>query len=86
MSVQHDARHDHEIFAALAHRLDVGDKFTEGKSEKQWLVDMWDRSDKLAQTQGFELPSFDEFWANKTYRIPDGPERKLWIGGLPGRR
>ena len=79
---QHDARSDHEIFKGLAARFELLDKFAEGKNDREWLADMWHRSRVTAEKQGIELPSFDEFWAKKQYRIPDPTDRPVWLGGF----
>lgn len=79
---QHDARSDHEIFKGLADKLGFYDLFTAGKNDRQWLADMWQRSQAAAQKQGFELPAFDEFWLKKQHRIPDSGPRKIWLGGF----
>lgn len=77
--IQNEARPDFEIFAGLARQLGVEEQFTEGRTQRQWLQQMWARSDAVAREQGFELPAFDEFWKNKTYRIPDGEPRPGWL-------
>ena len=76
---QHDARSDHLIFSGLAERLGVKEEFTEGRSEMEWLRNMWERSAKAAQEQGFSLPEFDEFVAQKEFRIPEENDRLPWL-------
>ena len=51
---QHEARSDHQIFSGLAAKLGFEAAFTENKSERQWIEDMWQRSADLASTQGFQ--------------------------------
>ena len=79
---QHNARSDHEIFKGLADKLGFFDRFTEGKNDREWLADMWQRSQSAAAKQGFELPAFDEFWLNKQHRIPDPGPRPTWLGSF----
>ena len=38
-----EARSDHDIFAALADRLGVGEAFTEGRGERAWLAHLYER-------------------------------------------
>ena len=76
---QHEARSDHEIFKGLAERLDVLDAFTEGRTEREWLANMWERSAKSAEKQGIELPSFDEFWKEGIYQLPGPEDRRSWL-------
>ena len=79
LPVQHDARSDHEIFAGLAARLDVGEAFVEGRNEQDWLRHMWEKSADKARTEGFELPEFDAFWRDRIYKIPEQSARKTWL-------
>ena len=75
---QADARSDHEIFKGLAARFGVLEAFTEGRSEREWLAHMWDRSRAAAEKQGLEMPSFDQFWQKGTYRLPEA-DRSGWL-------
>ena len=79
---QHDARSDHEIFKALAAELGVLDAFAEGKSERDWIREMWEESAERAENQGFALPAFDDFWEKGIHRIPDLNERPVFLGGF----
>lgn len=79
---QHEARSDHEIFKGLAARMGLEEAFTEGKNEREWLADMWQRSQAQALKEGFELPGFDEFWAQKQVRIPPPEPRATWMGNF----
>ncbi len=79
---QHNARSDHEIFKGLAENLGFCDAFTEGKTDREWLADMWHRSQTLAEQQGFTLPTFEQFWETKKHRIPDESKRKIWLGAF----
>ena len=76
---QHDARSDHEIFKGLAEHCNVLEAFTEGRNEREWMAHMWARSADAASKQGFELPSFDAFWSQKMYRIPEPAPRQPWL-------
>lgn len=79
---QHNARSDHQIFAGLAQHLGFAESFTEGKNDREWLADMWQRSQQRAIKEGFELPSFDEFWSKKQHRIPEPASREPWLSGF----
>jgi biotin/methionine sulfoxide reductase len=79
---QHNARSDHHIFAGLAEKLGFAATFTEGKNDRQWLADMWQRSQERAVKEGFELPSFDEFWSKKQHKIPESAPREPWLSGF----
>ncbi|MEE2783390.1 MAG: molybdopterin-dependent oxidoreductase [Pseudomonadota bacterium] len=76
---QHEARSDHEIFKGLARRLGVLEQFTEGRSEREWLIQLWERSAVTALKQGVELPSFDAFWRDGIYKLPKDKKRVPWM-------
>ncbi|NKB98071.1 MAG: molybdopterin-dependent oxidoreductase [Pseudomonadales bacterium] len=76
---QNDARSDHAIFKGLAARFDVLDEFTEGRTEHEWLANMWERSQVTAAKQDIELPSFDEFWRERKFKLPEEPARVGWL-------
>ena len=77
-----DARSDYEIFSGLANALGVLEEFTEGKSSRDWLRTMWERSSVTAKDQGFELPDFDAFWQKGIYKTPDAPATDDWLAGF----
>ena len=79
---QHQARSDHEIFAGLANRMGIGEKFSEGRSEREWLQDMWHRSSELAAREHFTLPSFEEFWSAGIFRLPESGQRPVWLANF----
>jgi biotin/methionine sulfoxide reductase len=56
------ARDDYAIFAALAARLGIEERFTEGRSVRQWIEHLYTRTREYAQAQGADLPEFDAFW------------------------
>lgn len=76
---QHEARSDHQIFSGLAVKLGFDAAFTENKSERQWIEDMWQRSADLASKQGFSLPTFAEWEDAGIYRLPNEPRTRDWM-------
>ncbi len=76
---QYEAKSDYEIFAGLAAALGFADRFTESKSERQWLQDLWNRSAVFAQQQGFVLPDFASWEQTKKYKLPDEPRTRDWL-------
>lgn len=62
-----DSRDDYTTFAALAERLGFGEQFTEGRTAQQWLVHLYD---KWSAELDFTVPSFDDFWAAGSLRLP----------------
>lgn len=61
-----EARNDFDVFADLSERLaaDGRSRFTEGKSEMQWLRTFYDIACQRGEQQGVVLPAFETFWAN----------------------
>ena len=68
------SRDDYTTFAMLAHRLGFGDRFTEGRTARQWLVHMYE---KWSAGLDFDVPSFDEFWRAGRLRLPTEPGLNL---------
>jgi len=77
-----ESRNDHEILADVAERLGFRDRFTEGRTEREWLRDLWDRSRQEAGRVGIELPSFEEFWEAGHLHLPGGPQIRRFLGGF----
>ena len=63
----------------LANKLGFGERFTENKSEIEWLESIWQRSSSTAKSLGFELPSFDDFCLAGCYRLPDRDRKGVWL-------
>lgn len=66
-----DARDDYDTFAALAHRLGFGERFTEGRTAQQWIEHLYEqwRGFVLTDPAHFEAPAFDEFWRRGFVRM-----------------
>ncbi len=65
-----ESRDDYEIFAGLASRLGVGDRFTEGRTAREWVKHLYD----TFLDQFPEYPTFDEFVAAGYVQHPETPE------------
>ena len=68
------ARNDYAIFTGLSERLNVKEKFTEGRNETAWLRHLYDESALRARKFGIELPSFEAFWSEGFIELPP-PEK-----------
>lgn len=64
-----EARSDHEVFAALAARLGVGERFTEGRSPDEWIRHLYERF----RRRDPRAPSFEDFWEAGHHRQPPDP-------------
>ncbi len=75
------ARDDYDTFSALAHRLGFGDRFTEGRTARQWLEHLYEqwRGFVLADDARVESPpEFDEFWVRGHVRMRTEDELTLF--------
>ncbi|WP_280400609.1 molybdopterin-dependent oxidoreductase [Nocardia carnea] len=57
------ARDDYAIFSGLAQRLGFGARFTEGRTARQWLEQLWRTTVGNAAAAGIRLPDYAEFRA-----------------------
>jgi biotin/methionine sulfoxide reductase len=73
-----EARDDYDIFAGLAERLGFGEKFTEGRSPRQWLQYLYGSTCGALQARGVVAPDFDAFWEVGELLLPTMP----WDGGI----
>lgn len=78
------ARDDYAILARLAHRLGVGEAFTQGRDEAAWLAHLYEswradlvaghtvprEADATAREELAQLPGFEEFWARGHVDLP----------------
>ncbi|OQQ28432.1 molybdopterin oxidoreductase [Prescottella equi] len=66
-----DARDDYDTFAALAHRLGFGERFTEGRTAQQWIEHLYEqwRGFVVTDPAHVEAPAFDEFWRRGFVRM-----------------
>lgn len=69
-----DSRSDYEIFTAIATRMGVGEAFTEGRDEEQWLRHLYDTTRDNCARQNIIMPGFDEFWQQNVFHIEPGPQ------------
>ncbi|MBO6638919.1 MAG: molybdopterin-dependent oxidoreductase [Roseitalea sp.] len=71
---------DHEILRRIAARLGVEPAFTEGRSTKDWLRHLWDRSRQVAAEWGHELPDFETFCEVGRFDLPDDDAPRIQFG------
>lgn len=64
------ARNDYDIFGDLAVALGLGEAFTEGRSEMDWLRHLYAGWRARAADQGLDFPPFDEFWRQGCLELP----------------
>ena len=74
------ARDDYAIFAELARRFGVEDRFAEGRSAADWLRHLYEPTRRALAEQGANAPGFDEFRELGELPLPTRP----WQGGMLG--
>jgi biotin/methionine sulfoxide reductase len=75
-----DARSDFDILNALATRLGVSEKFSNGRDEFEWLRHLYDDSRESAAKHGIEMPTFENFWANEHVELPEVTVTEPFLG------
>jgi biotin/methionine sulfoxide reductase len=77
-----EARHDFDVFAALAARFGTVDAFTEGRDEAAWLRHLYDRARQQAAEKSVTLPAYDDFWTAGYAEIPAPDEPHIAFAGF----
>ena len=78
VSPYREARDDHAIFTGLAERLGVADAFTEGRSPRQWLEQLYEPTRRALAERGVNAPDFAQFWEDGELVLPI----QQWDGGI----
>ncbi|EUC00004.1 Trimethylamine-N-oxide reductase (cytochrome c) [Rhizobium sp. CF080] len=65
-----EARDDYTIFSMLAAALGVGEAFTEGRSEEEWLRALYAATARKCEAANWSLPDFDTFWREGQAKLP----------------
>lgn len=68
-----EARDDYAIFAGLAERLGFAEAFTEGRSARQWLEQIYEPTRRALAERGVNAPAFAEFWEDGEVVLPTLP-------------
>jgi len=76
------ARNDFDIFSDLAQRMGVQEPFTENRSERQWLEDIYEKARSRLESLGAEAPDFDTFWERGYVRTPEAPDTGGAVGAF----
>ena len=78
---QGEARDDYAIFAQLAARLGREQDFTEGRTPRQWLAHLYEKTRLALVEKGLAAPDFESFWQAGELMLPQHPDD----GGLVRR-
>lgn len=79
---QGEARDDFTVFAELSERWEAGGgaRFTEGKSELQWLETFYNIAAQRGVSQQVTLPPFEHFWqANALIEMPESEQHAAFV-------
>jgi biotin/methionine sulfoxide reductase len=68
------ARDDFAIMADLAARLGAGQAFTEGRTSREWLAHLYEPTRRALEAQGWDAPSFQEFWDRGELMLPSAAD------------
>jgi biotin/methionine sulfoxide reductase len=74
-----EARDDYDIFAGLAARMGTAEAFTQGRSSQDLQQVLWRDCARVADENGFSLPSLDAFRETGIFDIPDTPEERVQL-------
>ncbi|MEM7563716.1 MAG: molybdopterin guanine dinucleotide-containing S/N-oxide reductase [Pseudomonadota bacterium] len=55
------SRNDYDIFAGIARQMGLGERFTEGRNEQQWLSMIYQETVERCKARDIELPDYSEF-------------------------
>jgi len=79
---QDEARDDLDVFAALSELWESGGRarFTEGKSELQWLETFYNIAAERGASQQVTLPPFERFWQdNQLIEMPESEQNAAFV-------
>ncbi|MGH7061698.1 MAG: molybdopterin-dependent oxidoreductase, partial [Stellaceae bacterium] len=68
-----EARDDYDIFTGLAERLGFGAAFSEGRSARQWLEQIYEPTRHALAERGVNAPDFAQFWELGELALPVQP-------------
>jgi len=69
-----EARDDYAIFSGLARRLGAEEAFTEGRTVRQWLAHLYERTRLGLVEMGLPAPDFEAFWQAGSMNLPQLPD------------
>jgi len=70
---QFEARDDYQIFSDLSKEFGVFEKYTQNKTEMQWIEEFYTKAYNQAQKMKLPMPTFREFWSKNqpiTFEVP----------------
>ncbi|XTZ38577.1 molybdopterin guanine dinucleotide-containing S/N-oxide reductase [Salmonella enterica] len=86
---QYEARDDFDVFAELSEYWEAGgrERFTEGKSDMQWLETFYTIAGQRGAAQQVTLPPFEAFWQeNELIEMPENEQNTRFVRFADFRR
>lgn len=74
-----ESRDEYDIFTDLAQRLGFHDRFTEGRTSRQWLEHLWSQMRATAADRGYQLPDFDTFLSGDIIEFEDPDPEHVFL-------
>ncbi len=74
-----EAMSEYDIFAALEQHMNMGNRFSEGLSARQWLDRLWEETRDEARRHGDELPPWDDFIAGDIIELKDPEPQRIFL-------
>ncbi len=81
---QGEARDEYDIYADLAERLGNRDTFTEGRTSREWLNEIWETTRDRADKAGIELPDLQTFLDGDVIDLPDPSPEQVFLADYRG--
>lgn len=69
-----EARSEYDMYAGLATRLGFAERFTEGRTEMDWLRHLYERVRQQLAPQHPDFPAFEAFWESGYVELPSPAE------------
>jgi len=76
-----ESRDDYAVFSGLAGRLGFSERFTQGRSPREWIEHLWQVTVERGAQAGIELPDFAAFWQNGLLQLDPSlvPEKEFTL-------
>ncbi len=73
------AQSDYDIFHGIAQQMDVGEVFSEGRTEMEWIRHFYEEAKSRVKEAGQELPDFETFWLGEQLVVESGERRETAV-------
>ena len=73
------SKNDFEIFANIAKKMGIEEKFTEGKSQDDWQEWIYKQTFDRAAAANIEIPKYEKFREQKWFKINDPTEPTIML-------